>query len=96
MKRIGTTSTGNTIVELSPDEWIEFLLKKHNITDCEPITGSDIRTYRKASGITQSEAAKYIGISRNYLSQIERGEAGGISLDVYQRLVAFVSSKEPS
>lgn len=35
--------------------------------------GSNVRTHRKASGLTQEELAKKAGISVSYVSLIERG-----------------------
>jgi transcriptional regulator with XRE-family HTH domain len=42
--------------------------------------------YRQRSRYTQQEIAAQLGISRNYLSLIERGEATNVSLDVYRSI----------
>lgn len=49
-------------------------------------TGELIRQYRKREGITQSSLARSIGISRNYLSQIENDNATSVSFDVMERV----------
>lgn len=45
-----------------------------------------IASYRKHHRITQDEFATQCGVSRNYISQIERGVAKNLSLEVYQRI----------
>lgn len=45
-----------------------------------------VKAYRKARRYSQKEMAALAGISRNYLSQIERGMSENISLEVYNRL----------
>lgn len=47
--------------------------------------GERVAQYRKRFRLTQAEMAAVIGISRNYLSQIERGEA-----DVSYTIVATI------
>jgi len=47
------------------------------------------KQHRKAAGLTQSEAAQRVQISRSYLGQIERGEASQVSLEVVRRLAAL-------
>lgn len=42
--------------------------------------------HRRALGISQSELADRAGISRNYVSLIERGEASNLSLNVLHSL----------
>ncbi len=44
--------------------------------------------HRRALGISQSELADRAGISRNYVSLIERGEASNLSLNVLHNLAA--------
>lgn len=49
-------------------------------------------TYRQKTGLTQADMASLLGISRNYLSQIERGEIAtdNISLGIYRRICDLV------
>lgn len=42
--------------------------------------------FRKQEKLTQSEVARIAGISRNYLSLIERGQAENLSMAIVQRL----------
>lgn len=48
--------------------------------------GQKVKAYRKAKRYSQKEMAALAGISRNYLSQIERGAADNLSVDVMNRL----------
>lgn len=48
--------------------------------------GSRVRDSRIKKGLSQEELAEEIRISRNYLSQIERGVATNVSLEVAKRL----------
>lgn len=41
---------------------------------------------RKQQGFNQAQLAAKIGISRNYLSMIERGVADGLSVDIVKRV----------
>jgi transcriptional regulator with XRE-family HTH domain len=49
--------------------------------------GRRIRTLRKRKGLTQTDMAVHLGISRGHLSDLERGkrEAGIITLQVIAR-----------
>lgn len=48
--------------------------------------GKRVKAYRKERRFNQAEMAALIGISRNYLSQIERGEADNLSYEIVSRL----------
>jgi len=48
--------------------------------------GKAIHAYRRRRKISQAELAERVGISRNYLSQIERGQAGNISMEYYNAI----------
>ncbi len=47
--------------------------------------GERVRIARKAAGLSQMELAAEVGISQNYLSQIESGQRGGDE-DILKRL----------
>jgi transcriptional regulator with XRE-family HTH domain len=49
--------------------------------------GRKVRDRREEEGWNQEEMAEKAGISRNYLSQIERGVASNLSWQVVERLV---------
>lgn len=38
------------------------------------VIGEEVKTARTAKGLTQDELAGLVGISRNYISDIERGQ----------------------
>ncbi len=48
--------------------------------------GAVVRDRRRAEKLSQGDLAEKVGISRNYLSQIERGEATNLSWQVRRRL----------
>lgn len=56
--------------------------------------GAKIRQRRSEEGWSQEKLAQTVGISRNYLSQIERGKATNLSWQVRDRLTAVLGLKE--
>ena len=52
--------------------------------------GQRVRARRVEEGWSQEELARKAGISRNYLSQIERGVATNLSWQVRKRLVTML------
>ncbi len=69
--------------------------------DLGPGLGSDsvqfggvVRDRRRAEKLSQSDLAEQVGISRNYLSQIERGEATNLSWNVRVRLCNTLGIQE--
>ncbi len=56
--------------------------------------GSLVRDRRRAEKLSQSDLAKQVEISRNYLSQIERGEATNLSWNVRIRLCNSLGIQE--
>ena len=54
--------------------------------------GRQIFRRRKELGITQGELAEQAGISRNYVSLIERGEASNVSVNILNSLAAALET----
>jgi len=54
--------------------------------------GRQVLTRRKELGLTQGELAEQAGISRNYVSLIERGEARNVSVNVLNELAATLGT----
>lgn len=48
--------------------------------------GSRIKRWREERGLSQAQFAELIGISRNYVSQLERGVSTNLSLNVARRI----------
>ena len=48
--------------------------------------GSRVKQWRKERGLSQTQFAELIGISRNYVSQLERGISTNLSLRVARRI----------
>jgi transcriptional regulator with XRE-family HTH domain len=55
--------------------------------------GKRIRERRIQEGLSQDELAQHTGISRNYLSQIEREQATNLSWQVMERLATALGLK---
>jgi len=55
--------------------------------------GKRVRDRRVEEGLSQEKLAQAVGISRNYLSQIERGQATNISWHVMERLTSVLGLK---
>ena len=58
--------------------------------------GKKVRDRRRDEKLSQAELAERVGISRNYLSQIERGQAINLSWQVMERLTSVLGLKEDS
>jgi transcriptional regulator with XRE-family HTH domain len=56
--------------------------------------GRRIRERRRQEGLSQEGLANHVGISRNYLSQIERGQATNLSWQVMGRLTSALGLME--
>jgi len=56
--------------------------------------GKKVRDRRREEKLSQEELAQRVGISRNYLSQIERGQATNLSWQVMERLTSTLGSVE--
>ena len=56
--------------------------------------GKKVRERRVEEGLSQEKLAQAVGISRNYLSQIERGQATNLSWQVVERLTSVLGLKE--
>lgn len=55
------------------------------------VTGHAIAQKRNELGISQAHLAQQLGISRNYLSQIETGKANNLSHSLYTKLLQFLN-----
>jgi XRE family transcriptional regulator of biofilm formation len=55
--------------------------------------GKKVRERRVEEGLSQEKLAQAVGISRNYLSQIERGQATNLSWQVMERLTSILGLK---
>lgn len=55
--------------------------------------GKKVRDRRVEERLSQEKLAQAVGISRNYLSQIERGQATNLSWQVMERLTSVLGLK---
>lgn len=55
-----------------------------------------VRDRRLQENLSQEDLAKQVGISRNYLSQIERGQATNLSWQVREKLASILGLKQES
>ena len=56
--------------------------------------GKKVRDRRREEKLSQEELAQQVRISRNYLSQIERGQATNLSWQVMERLTSVLGLKQ--
>lgn len=88
MRVVGQTEAGNILIELSLGEVVTFV----DFPPSAEALGEALRGYRKKNSLSQQAFAKMAGLSRNYISQIERGLAGNISFSVYSSIVSIIES----
>lgn len=60
------------------------------------VDGPVIRARRRQRGVTITELAEVSGVSRSYISKIERGERPRVSRDVLRRLAGALKSSARS
>jgi transcriptional regulator with XRE-family HTH domain len=53
-----------------------------------------VRERRQQEKLSQEDLARQVGISRNYLSQIERGQATNLSWQVREKISALLGLKQ--
>ncbi len=53
-----------------------------------------VKRFRKNHRLSQEQMAQELGISRNYLSQIERGLANNLTLNLYDRIVEYLGEND--
>lgn len=64
------------------------------VPDNETIANT-LTSERHRRKLSQEETAEQIGVSRNYLAQIETHKANNISLDVYRSIVSWLTEGQP-
>ena len=71
MKKIGTTSSGKIIVEMSPEEWAKKnkIQSEFGTKDLSTL----IKQYREENQVTQIAFARKAGVSRNTIVAVEGG-----------------------
>jgi DNA-binding XRE family transcriptional regulator len=90
MKRIGTTSSGNIIVEMTPQEWAK---KQTELAEKEDLS-SLMKRYREENHVTQKTLASQCGISRNTIIAIERGQRA--NLKTIEKILAAIIGESKS
>jgi transcriptional regulator with XRE-family HTH domain len=55
----------------------------------ETIFADLIRAYRERTGLSQEQVAHRLGVSRNYVGQIERGQARNVSFELGARILSL-------
>ena len=87
MRRVGKTSTGNILVEITPEEW-KRIARYMNIPED---IAEELRKYRKKHGLSQVELAKKLGVSRGYISELERCISPlYTTLEQYRRIISLI------
>ena len=49
-----------------------------------------LKRHRENHGFTQEQVAEHLGISRNYVSMIERGVADNMTLKIYEKIINYL------
>ena len=87
MHKVGKTASGNVLVELRPHEWQRFA---QYIVAPEDIGGA-VKKYRREHGLSQENLGKELGVSRNYVSALERGSPYYRKmLERYMRIISII------
>lgn len=88
MRKVGKTLSGNVLVEVTPEEW-ERLARYLSLPD--DIAGA-VKRYRREHGLSQGALAKKLGVSRGYVSGLERGlDPNKTTLEKYRRIISMIS-----
>ncbi len=53
-----------------------------------------LKNHRKHYGLSQDKMAHRLDISRNYLSQIERGLADNLSMRLYENIINYLAEND--
>jgi len=92
MFKVGETTGGNILVEMTPREW-EAVCNLFRIkVGFTQGLGDELIKYRLARGLTQAEIATKLDISRSYVSRIERGLTGNVSVALQRRIIALLEN----
>ena len=90
MYQVGKTVSGNILVEMTSREWEAVSNLFRTSVGFTVNLGDELVRYRQSKGLTQVESAQLLGISKSYVSRIERGVAGNVSVDIQQRIIALM------
>jgi len=94
MYKIGETIAGTILVEMTPEEWAAVNgLFKTSDNFIEHL-GDELARYRRERGLSQAEVAKQLGVSRTYISLVERGIATSVSSEVRGRITRLVMRQQ--
>lgn len=94
MHLIGLSQAKTVIVEMTSDEWNNLLTGTFQIDLPADALAQAVKSLRMQRGITQAELARLLGISRNYVSLIERGLVTNMSTKVLRSLMAVIAANK--
>ena len=72
MKKIGTTLSGNIIVEMTPEEWAKR--NKDMALSLKGDLPALVVQYRQDNNLSQTAFARQLGMSRNTIISLEQGK----------------------
>lgn len=87
MHKVGKTSSGKILVEMTEKEWKSVSSKSPQLSDLSDA----IINFRFKHRLTQEALGKKLGLSRGTISSIERGNDQNINMQTYQRIVELIS-----
>jgi DNA-binding XRE family transcriptional regulator len=83
MKRVGKTSSGNIIIEMTPTEWLRT---SKEVSAMESLP-SLIKQYREENKASQDALGRKAGISRNTIREVERGKL--VNLKTVEKILSM-------
>jgi len=87
MKRIGITSSGNIIVEMTPREWLRTTKGVSSMEDLASLT----KRYRQENNVSQTTLARKVGLSRNTIYAVEQGKLPTIT--TVERILSAIAGE---
>ena len=90
MKRIGTTSSGNIIVEMTPEEWAKR--NKEMALSLKEDLPALVAQYRQDNNLSKKAFARKLGINRNTIISLEQGK--GVTYGTAQKILAAITGDE--
>ena len=90
MKKIGTTSSGNIIVEMTPEEWAKR--NKDMALSLKGDLPALVSQYRQDNNLSLTAFGRQLGMSRNTISSAEQGKL--VTYATAHKLLAAITGEK--